>query len=436
MVEMHKLYIAEFIGRVRDAEMISAADIDDFVSAICNGDANDAQIAAFAMAVLCKGMSREQTVDLTRSMRDSGKVLSWDVAGPVVDKHSTGGVGDATSFLIAPILASLGYYVPMISGRGLGHTGGTLDKLESIMGFSTQLSFADMESQLRNLGCFIVGQSKELVPADQRLYAIRDISGTVPSLDLITSSILSKKLAAGLDNLILDIKVGRGAFMKTVENGRALARLLVDVANELGCQTTAIISDMNIPLAQSAGNALEIKEIIEILEGQHMELPLYKLSREICMNLIAATDNEANETEVNARIDGAITSGKAYEKFEMMCHAQGAVGKLKQIRAALPMAQFIQNIYAQDDVDLFGFDAYQLGMTVVNLGGGRSHPNDRINHAVGLSNIAREGKVNKGDILASIHAVSSDEAKIAEARIRQAILMKDERKELIVEKVL
>ena len=266
------------IAGVRDRKGLPPEAATWFANGLASGDVTDAQAGAFAMAVLLNGLGEEGRVALTRAMRDSGRVLKWDLPGPVIDKHSTGGIGDCTSLLLAPALAACGAYVPMISGRGLGHTGGTLDKLEAIPGYRCDVPVEDLHRLVADIGCAIVGASENIAPADRRLYAIRDVTGTVESIDLITASILSKKLAAGLEALILDVKVGSGAFMKTMADAEALAKSLVTTAQGAGCMTAALITDMNQPLAASAGNALEVLEVMETLTGVAVNQALWDVT--------------------------------------------------------------------------------------------------------------------------------------------------------------
>ncbi|MEM7614863.1 MAG: thymidine phosphorylase, partial [Pseudomonadota bacterium] len=258
---------AELIAKKRDGKRLTTAELEFLVMGITNDTLSEGQVAALAMAVYFKGMQVEERVAFTRAMRDSGTVLTWDLPGPVLDKHSTGGVGDNTSLMLAPALAACGAYVPMISGRGLGHTGGTLDKFDSIPGYQTQPDLETLRRVTAEVGCAIIGQTPDVAPADKRLYAVRDVTATVESIDLITASILSKKLAAGLEALVLDVKTGSGAFMSKTKDAKALAGALVDVANGAGCKTTALITDMNEPLASVAGNALEVANAIEFLKG-------------------------------------------------------------------------------------------------------------------------------------------------------------------------
>ena len=266
------------IAALRDRKGLPAASAEWFADGLASGEVTDAQAGAFAMAVLLNGLSEAERVDLTLAMRDSGQVLDWSLPGPVLDKHSTGGIGDCTSLLLAPALAACGAYVPMISGRGLGHTGGTLDKLEAIPGYRTGISTDELHRLVADTGCAIIGATGDIAPADRRLYAIRDVTGTVESIDLITASILSKKLAAGLQGLVLDVKVGTGAFMKTMDRAEALAKSLVATAKGAGCRAAALITDMNQPLASSAGNALEVLEAMETMTGNAVNQALWDVT--------------------------------------------------------------------------------------------------------------------------------------------------------------
>ncbi|MGB8621259.1 MAG: thymidine phosphorylase, partial [Paracoccaceae bacterium] len=275
------------IAKLRDEERLNADEIRWFVKGLADGGVSDAQAGAFAMAALLNGLVKEERVALTTAMRDSGLVMEWDLSGPVLDKHSTGGIGDCVSLLLAPALAVCGAYVPMISGRGLGHTGGTLDKLEAIPGYRAEVSVERLRKITASIGCAIVGASSEIAPADKRLYAIRDVSGTVESVDLITASILSKKLAAGLEGLVLDVKVGSGAFMKDLDTAEDLAETLVETAKGAGCMTTALITDMSQPPVASVGNALEVIEVMETLTGTGVTPALWDLTCALGGELLA-----------------------------------------------------------------------------------------------------------------------------------------------------
>ena len=402
------------IAAVRDGRGLAPADAALVARGLADGSVSDAQAAAFAMAVLLRGIGREGRVALTAAMRDSGRVLRWDLPGPVVDKHSTGGIGDAVSLILAPLLAACGAFVPMISGRGLGHTGGTLDKLEAIPGFRCDLNEASFRATVAETGCAIVAASRDLAPADRRLYPIRDESGTVESIDLITASILSKKLAAGLDALLLDVKAGSGAFLKTADEAESLARALVETANGAGCRTAALITDMDQPLARTAGNALEVAESVAVLRGQGgalRELTL-ALARE-CLALAGADPDRA---------EPALDSGAAAERFARMVAAQGGPADLVDRPAAhLASAPVVRTLVASGHVA--AIDATALGHAVVALGGGRVRAGDRIDPAVGLSGLARLGE--PASPFATIHARTEAEADRAEAAVRAAYRLGD-----------
>lgn len=393
-----------------------------FAQALADGRVSDAQAGAFAMGVCLVGLSDVGRVALTLAMRDSGQVLSWDLPGPVLDKHSTGGVGDCVSLILAPALAACGAYVPMISGRGLGHTGGTLDKMEAIPGVSTQMDEAQLRRIVGKVGCAIVGATGDIAPADKRLYAVRDVSSTVDSMDLITASILSKKLAAGLQGLVLDVKVGSGAFMKDLEQAQALATALTKTANASGCRTTAIISDMSQPLVPSLGNALEVAEVMRVLTGQ-TKGPVVSVCAALG-GVLLANAGLAGDVQTGAdAIVKAIRSGRAAERFGMMIAAMGGpVGFIENWNRFLPEATIIGEVPAAETGYITAIDGEALGMAVVALGGGRVLETDGINTSVGLSDVVRLGaKVSKGGPLAVIHAVRTGDAEKAAQAVRAAI---------------
>ncbi|WP_415402045.1 thymidine phosphorylase [Tateyamaria sp. SN3-11] len=412
------------IAKLRQRQTPSRDELNWFASGLADRSVTDAQAGAFAMAVCLNGLGDVGRVALTMAMRDSGRVLEWDVPGPVLDKHSTGGVGDCVSLVLAPALAACGAYVPMISGRGLGHTGGTLDKLDCIPGLSTQLSEARLREVVARTGCAIVGATADIAPADKRLYAVRDVTSTVDSLDLITASILSKKLAAGLAGLVLDVKVGTGAFMKDMNEARGLADALVKTANAAGCKTTALITDMNQPLAPALGNALEVAEVMAVLTGRKKG-PLV----EICAALggvLLANGGLADDVQFGAdAIAQAIADGRAAERFGRMVSAMGGpVQFVENWARFLPEATVIREIAAPQSGYVTSIDGEALGLAVVDLGGGRKTEGDKLNLAVGLSDVARLGaKVSKGQPLAVLHAARAVDADRAEAAVRAAITL-------------
>ena len=410
------------IAALRRGETPSQEELTWFANGLADGRVTDAQAGAFAMAVCLQGLGEEARVALTLAMRDSGDTLKWDFDGPVLDKHSTGGVGDCVSLVLAPALAACGAYVPMISGRGLGHTGGTLDKMEAIPGLRTTLDEAHFCEVVRTSGCAIVSASADIAPADKRLYAIRDVTGTVESLDLITASILSKKLAAGLQGLVLDVKVGTGAFMKTPDDARALATSLVETANLAGCPTSAVISDMNQPLAPALGNALEVAECMEVLcngKGGALTELTVALGGVLLCNAALAPDLEAG---IDA-ISKALTSGQAAERFGRMVAAMGGpVQFAENWERFLPEAPVIREVLAPASGFITHMDGEALGLAVVDLGAGRQVQSDVVDSAVGFSDVVALGqKVVKGQPLLRIHAAREDAARRAEMAVKRAI---------------
>lgn len=417
----------EIIEKIRDGKDPTQAELNWFASGLAGNGITDAQAGAFAMAVLLKGLSDEARVALTLAMRDSGDVLAWDLDRPVVDKHSTGGIGDCVSLLLAPMLAAVGVPVPMISGRGLGHTGGTLDKLEAIPGVSTEVGEALFREIVDEVGCAIVSASNRMAPADKRLYAVRDVTGTVPSVDLITASILSKKLAAGLDALILDVKCGSGAFMETEEDARALAGALVSTANGAGCKTGALITDMSQPLAPAAGNALEVAVVMEALTApENSRLVDLSLALGAEAMVLAGLDTAREVAAVKLR--DALQSGEATAKFDaMIASLGGPEGFSESWRQRLPEANVIREIKAPQAGKIAALDGHAIGMGVVHMGGGRMRGGDRIDPSVGYSEILAIGtEVTKGAPVARLHAASERAAQIAERAYLSALTIADE----------
>jgi thymidine phosphorylase len=413
------------IATIRDGGQPSVDELRWFAAGLASGAVTDAQAGAFAMAVLLKGLAEEGRVALTRGMRDSGRVMDWDLPGPVVDKHSTGGIGDSVSLLLAPALAACGTYVPMISGRGLGHTGGTLDKLEAIPGFRTGLNETAFRKQVGELKCAIVAASADLAPADKRLYAIRDVSGTVESIDLITASILSKKLAAGLEALVLDVKCGSGAFMKTPERAEALARALVSTAQGAGCMTSALITDMSQPLATAAGNALEVIEVMETLTGTSVNTALWDLTAALGGEALALAGLAADPKDGAGRIAQALESGAAAEIFGRMVAAQGGPSDfVERWPDRLPSAPVMIEVPALADGYVTAIDGEALGHAVVHLGGGRLREGDRVNPSVGLCDLAGIGEeTGAGVPIAMVHAATEAAAEAAVRAVQAAYVI-------------
>ncbi len=412
----------------RDGHEISPQDIARIVAEYTRGALPDYQMAAWLMAVYFRGLSTEETRALTISMRDSGEALQFpDDGRPVVDKHSTGGVGDKVSLPLAPLLACLGFRVPMISGRGLGITGGTLDKLDSIPGFQTNLEPERIVRQVQEIGCVICGQSATLVPADKAIYALRDATATVPSMPLITASILSKKLAEGLDALLLDVKFGAAAFMPEREAARDLAQSMVTLGRECGVRVRALLTDMNTPLGRACGNWLEVQESVACLEGRGPD-DLRALVIECAAHLLAQTGRVKDEEVGRARASSCLDSGRPREKWNEMLRAQGA-----DLRA------FERTMSTGDDgtataevcTSQAGFvsrcDARMVGEVVRDLGGGRQHKDSTLDLRVGVSALAKSGeRVARGAVLCRVHARNSAEAGAARARLGQAIEVSDE----------
>lgn len=413
----------EVIINKRNGEKLPKEDIARFIAGFAEGTVSHAQAGAFAMAIYFQDMSMDERVALTLAMRDSGTVLDWsDLDGPVADKHSTGGVGDNVSLMLAPILAAIGIYVPMISGRGLGHTGGTLDKFDSIPGYQTQPDNALFRKAVKEAGCAIIGQTSDLAPADKTLYAIRDVTGTVESISLITASILSKKLAAGLGALVLDVKTGSGAFMPTLEQSQDLARSLVDVANGAGLKTSALITDMNEPLASAAGNGLEMRNAVEFLTGKHQDARLREVTLALSAEIVLMTGKAENATWARKLVEDALDSGKATEHFSRMVTALGGpLDFVERMDQHLLVAPIIRDVFAAGQGVVAGIDTRGVGMAVVALGGGRATPTDLIDHRVGFDRLLPLGATIDGNTpIARLHAKHEASAADAEARLKAA----------------
>lgn len=415
---------AELIRKKRDGRALSEAEIRRLVAGITDQSVSDAQIAAFAMAVWFQGLSAAEQVALTLAMRDSGAVLRWaGLPGPVLDKHSTGGVGDLVSLVLGPMIAASGGFVPMISGRGLGHTGGTLDKLESIPGFTTALDCDRFQRIVRDVGVAIIGQTDSLAPADRRIYAVRDVTATVDSIPLIVSSILSKKLAEGLAALVMDIKVGSGAFMQTDADAMKLGREICQVAVGSGVQCNALITDMNRPVSWSAGNALEVREAIDFLTGQSRHPRLQHVVCEIAAELLVLGGLQATRTSARERLNTALADGTAAECFARMIVAQGGpAGLLDRPDAHLPQAPIVRPVLAATSGRVGRFDMQAIGMAVVALGGGRRRAGDVIDPAVGLSKLLDGNELSAGDtIIAVVHAADETSWQVAANALQASI---------------
>ncbi|MDO5648055.1 thymidine phosphorylase [Paracoccus sp. (in: a-proteobacteria)] len=403
------------IAAIRDGRGLNATDAAWFARGLADGAVDDAQAGAFAMAVLLRGIGADGRVALTQAMRDSGSVLSWDMPGPIVDKHSTGGVGDSVSLILAPALAACGAYVPMISGRGLGHTGGTLDKMEAIPGYNALIDKPDLDRALTRAGCAIVGATGDIAPADRRLYGIRDVTATVESIDLITPSILSKKLAAGLGALILDVKFGSGAFMTDRAQAQDLARALVQTANGAGCRTAALLTDMNSPLARTAGNAIEVAEVIALLRDPD-DSPLIQVTVALGAQALMLAGLAADAADGAAQIRAAIDTGAAADRFGRMVATLGGPADVLT-DAGLTIAP------AVDGPPVTGWvaaiDTRAVGELVVRMGGGRLRVTDLVDHSVGLSGLARVGDHLDARAVGQVHLADADRARDVARQLTQ-----------------
>ncbi len=420
----------EIIRRKRDGVELDAAEITAFLRGFRDGSIAEGQIAAFAMAVFFRGMTRAETTALTRAMKRSGEVLDWsDLAlnGPLLDKHSTGGVGDKTSLLVAPIVAACGGFVPMIAGRALGHTGGTVDKLESIPAYRSAPAIDTFRHIVRDIGCAIIGQTANLAPADRRLYAIRDITATVESIPLITASILAKKEAAGLDGLVMDVKTGSGAFLPNEADALDLARSIVEVASRGGLKAVARLSDMSEVLGDAAGNALEIAEAIDYLTGARREARLHAVTTALAAEMLLLGGLASDDGEARARVDAALASGAAAERFARMVAALGGPADLVEHTARhLAAAPVIVALPPTRPGFVSRIDVRRVGLVIVALGGGRRRVGDHIDHAVGLSAVAGIGSaVGAERPLALLHARSPEAAAEVAATLAEAFTLAD-----------
>lgn len=410
----------EIIRRKRDGLVLSEAEIAHMVTGLVDGSVSEGQAAAFAMAIFFQGMELSERVTLTLSMMNSGRVMTWEeIDGPVVDKHSTGGVGDTVSLMLAPIVAGCGVHVPMISGRGLGHTGGTMDKMASIPGYQVTPDPDLFRSVVRTIGCAVIGQTADLAPADRRLYAIRDVTATVESIPLITASILSKKLAAGLDGLVMDVKFGNGAFMASLPAAQELAGALVEVANGAGLSTRAILTDMSQPLASAAGNACEVRYAIDYLTGVRREPRMHEVTMKLAAAMLQIAGVAASESEARAAAEVSLDQ-RAPEIFAAMVGALGGPSDLlEHPDRHLDRAPVTRVVTAQSAGLVAGIDARGVGLVVVTLGGGRTQPTQEIDPGVGVVELAEVGsEVGPDQPLGVIWARSSMDADLAEAQLR------------------
>lgn len=419
----------ELIRRKRDGEVIPTDDLAAFVHESLSDSVSNEQLAAFFMSVYFQGLNQEELLAFTQAMIDSGRSMTWEMLdGPTADKHSTGGVGDKISLILAPLVAELDIYVPMMAGRGLGHTGGTLDKLESIDGYRTGLSPDEFISVVRDVGCAIVGQTDDIVPADRRFYSLRDTTATIESIPLIVASIMSKKLAEGAKSLVLDVKVGSGAFMRNVEDARTLAQSMIAVGQGAGVKTSALLTRMDRPLGAFAGNSLEVLESVEVLRGERAG-DVRDLTLELGAEMVASARSLSLD-EARVACAEILDSGRAFDRFCKMVAAQGGdVGQLEDT-SKLPLAECVVEAKAKASGYLREIDTREVGMAVVELGGGRRKTGDSIDFGVGLEWLTAPGeKVSAGDVYAKIFARSPEDAQVALTRLEAGLCWGEQQSE-------
>ena len=419
--------IPELIAKKRDGGVLSGSEIRRFVDGYTDGSVPDYQAASMLMAVFFKGLNTEELVAWTQAMLESGEVLDFsDMSGRKVDKHSTGGVGDKVSLILAPLVAAAGVRVPMISGRGLGHTGGTLDKLESIPGMRTDLSVDRFRELVSTLNVGLIGQTAEIAPADKNFYALRDVTATVECIPLIASSIMSKKLAEGIDALVLDVKTGTGAFMSRYEDAKALAETMVDIGTAAGKDVRALITDMGQPLGEMVGNALEVVESCEVLKGRGPQ-DLRDLTVELGAHMLVLAHDETELAPARERLSALLDSGAAMERFEAVVEAQGGDPAALHDYSKLPQAPEQRRVFAEGDGYVTGFECTEIGRAAGLLGAGRATKESEIDPRVGLEVLVKRGdRVKPGDHVATIHYADEGLADVAEARLRAATHVGDE----------
>lgn len=419
----------EFIRLARDRVPLPPEKLREFIEDIAKGDISDAHIAAFCMAVFLNGLSTHETANLTRAMAQSGIVLQWgDLSSRVIDKHSTGGVGDKISLMLAPMVAACGLYVPMIAGRGLGHAGGTIDKLEAIPGYNTALPLDQFQKQVRELGCSIIGQTKELAPADRRMYAVRDVTGSVESVHLITASILSKKLAAGLSGLVLDVKCGNGAYMQTIDRAREQASTLKAVATAAGLPLTPIITDMNQVLGYNVGNATEIVEAIDYLTGTRREPRMHTITMALCAEMLVMGKIANTHDDAHRMLQQNLDNGRATEIFAKMIAAQGGPNDLiDNYKTSLCRAPVIRKIIADRNGTLTAMHSRDIAITLIKLKAGRSSVGDTIDPVIGLTDMAPLGTacIAGETILAELHLRNESDADWAQCELLGHLTIND-----------
>ncbi|EKP0261464.1 thymidine phosphorylase [Aeromonas sobria] len=428
----------EIIRKKRNGEALSTQEIQFFIQGITNNTIGEGQIAALAMAVYFKDMTMDERVALTCAMRDSGMVLNWDhlnLGGPIVDKHSTGGVGDVVSLMLGPMVAACGGFVPMISGRGLGHTGGTLDKLDAIPGYQTSVDNDRFLKVVKEAGVAIIGQTGDLAPADKRIYAVRDITATVESIAMITGSILSKKLASGLEALVMDVKVGSGAFMPTFEASEELAKSIVAVANGAGCRTSALLTDMNQVLASSAGNGVEVREAVRYLTGEYRNPRIHEVTMSLSAEMLISAGLASDDSDARRKLQAVLDNGKAAEIFGRMVTGLGGPSDfMERYDAYLPKAAIVRPVFAANSGFVTAMDTRELGLAVVAMGGGRRAAGDKLDYAVGLTDFIRLGQsVDADKPIALIHAQTEEQYAQAASMVQAAVRIGGERPQALPE---
>lgn len=418
----------EIIRKKRNNQVLSSEEINEFIKGITDGTIVDAQTASLTMAIFLNKLTKEETTALTLAMRDSGDVLDWsELNGPIIDKHSSGGVGDKISLMLAPMLAACGGYCPMISGRGLGHTGGTLDKFDSIPGYQTQPSNELFKKTVKEVGCAIIGQTGNLAPADKKIYAIRDVCATVESVDLITASILSKKLAAGLDCLVMDLKCGNGAFMDSLERAEELASSIVRVANHAGTKTKAVITDMNQVLGRNVGNALEVAEAVEYLKGKNINQRMHEITLELCGELLVSCKLADTLERAKEKLQKSLDSGLALQKFQDMVTSLGGPKDFcEDPWKYLPKANVVRPVYAPKKGIVSSMDTRGIGLSIIELKGGRTTPEQKLDYATGYSEFCQIGdSVDDKTPLAIVHAQNEEQFELAQKRLQSLITISD-----------
>jgi len=420
----------EVIRHKRDGKKLTKEEIDFFIKGVADWSVSECQIASFAMAVYLSGMDNDETISLTQAMAHSGAVMNWadkDLDGPVLDKHSTGGVGDSVSLILAPLLAACGGFVPMISGRSLGHTGGTLDKLNSIPGYTVIPSLDRFYKVTKEVGCAIIGQTSDLALADKRFYSVRDVTATIESVPLIAASILSKKLSAGIEGLVMDLKCGSGAFMNNIEDARSLAKTMVKTAAGTGLSARALITNMSAVLGKNVGNALEVIEAISYLKGEYRDPRMNEIVMTLCGEALQLKGLAKTREDAMAKLQQALDSGKAAEKFAQMVSCLGGPADLiENPEKHMPKAPIIRPVYAEESGYVSAMDVRKIGETVIVLGGQRKTPDQQIDFAVGFTDFVQIGeKTDANTPIAMIHANSEETFAEAEKMLRSTIRVSD-----------